>query len=204
MPERFARIITANTGLPDAAGIEDDKVAEISDGMRAYYETLPVHLNAPDMGAAMIADTSGMGFLHWVKFCAETPQLRVSDVVKFSSGGMLDDARAAAYDAPFPEDRYMAGARQFPSLVPIMPDNPAIAANRAAWKVLETWQKPFFTAFSDSDPVTAGAHVRFQKTVPGAKNQQHVTIEGAGHFLQEQDPAALVTAALQFMRDNPL
>ncbi len=204
MPDRFARIITANTGLPDAAGIEGEKVAEISDRMRAYFESLPVHLNAPDMGAAMITDKSGMGFLHWVKFCAETPQLRVSDVVSFSSGGSLGDAQAAAYDAPFPEDDYMAGARQFPSLVPIMPDNPAIAANREAWKVLESWQKPFFTAFSDSDPVTAGAHVRFQETVPGAKNQQHVTIEGAGHFLQEQAPDALAAAALQFMRDNPL
>ena len=152
----------------------------------------------------MMGDRSGMGFLHWVKFCAETPNLRVSDVVKFSSGGLLGDAQAAAYDAPFPDDSYMAGARQFPSLVPIMPDNPAIAANRAAWRVLESWEKPLRTAFSDSDPVTAGAHVRFQESVPGAKNQNHVTIEGAGHFLQEQAPDALAAAVLEFMSDNPL
>ena len=150
----------------------------------------------------MMADTTGMRFLHWVKYCAETPNLRVCDVVKFSSGGVLGDAQVLAYDAPFPDDSYMSGARQFPSLVPIMPDNAAIPDNRAAWRVLEQWQKPFFTAFSDSDPVTAGAHVRFQETVPGAKKQKHVTIEGVGHFLQEQAPDALASAVLKFMADN--
>ena len=97
----------------------------------------------------------------------------------------------------------MAGARQFPSLVPIMPDNVAIAANRAAWRVLERWQKPFLTAFSDQDPVTAGAHARFQETVPGAKAQAHVTIAGAGHFLQEERPAELADAVLRFVKSNP-
>ena len=203
-PDRFARIVTANTGLPDARGIEGERIQQVSDSMRAYYESLPVHQSAPEMGAAMRNDKSGMGFLHWVKFCAETPELRVSDVVGFSGGGGLNDAQVRAYDAPFPDDSYMAGARQFPSLVPIMPDNPAIPANRAAWKVFESWEKPFFTAFSDSDPVTSGAHVRFQDSVPGAKNQNHVTIEGAGHFLQEQAPDALSSAVLQFMADNPL
>jgi haloalkane dehalogenase len=202
-PARFARIVTANTGLPDAPGIEGEEVQKVSDAMRAYYESLPVHQNAMEMGAGMSSDTSGMGFLHWVKFCAETPNLKVSDVVKFSAGGLLSDAQVAAYDAPFPDDSHMAGARQFPSLVPIMPDNPAITANRAAWQVLEAWKKPFFTAFSDSDPVTAGAHVRFQKSVPGAQGQKHVTIEGAGHFLQEQAPDALAAAVLQFVADNP-
>ena len=202
-PGRFARIVTANTGLPDARGVDDAKKTEIGDSMRAYYAGLPVHQSAPEMGAAMREDTSGMGFLHWVKFCAETPNLKVSDVVKFS-GGELADAQAAAFDAPFPDDSYMAGARQFPSLVPIMPDNPAIEANRAAWRVLESWDKPFLTAFSDRDPVTAGAHVRFQETVPGAKGQQHVTIEGVGHFLQEQAPEALASAVVEFMAANPI
>ncbi len=204
LPDRFARIVAANTGLPDAKGIEGEQVEKISEAMRAHYESLPVHQNPAEMGAAMMADSTGMRFLHWVKYCAETPDLRVSEVVKFSGGGVLADAQATAYDAPFPDDSYMSGARQFPSLVPIMPDNAAILDNRAAWRVLEQWNKPFFTAFSDSDPVTAGAHVRFQETVPGAKDQNHVTIEGAGHFLQEQAPEALASAVLKFMADNSL
>ena len=120
-PERFARIVTANTALPDAEGVDDATAKSVGDRMRAYYDSLPVHQSAMRMGAAMVADRSGMGFLHWVKFCAETPVLRVSDVVRFSSGGTLREEEARAYDAPFPDDSYMAGARQFPSLVPIMP-----------------------------------------------------------------------------------
>ena len=126
-PQRFARIVAANTGLPDAEGVADADAKRISDAMRSYYASLPVHQSAAEMGMAMRGDRSGMGFLHWVKFCAETPSLRVSDVVRVSGGGTRGDQQAAAYDAPFPSDRYMAGARQFPSLVPIMPDNPAIA-----------------------------------------------------------------------------
>ena len=202
-PQRFARIVAANTGLPDAKGVADADAKRIGDAMRRYYASLPVAQSAAEMAAAMRRDRSGMGFLHWVKFCAETPKLVVSDIVRLSSGGDLGDAQAAAYDAPFPDDGYMAGARQFPSLVPIMPDNPAIAANRAAWRVLEAWQKPFLTAFSDRDPVTAGAHVRFQETVPGARTQAHVTIAGAGHFLQEERPAELADVVLHFIEDNP-
>ena len=60
----------------------------------------------------------------------------------------------AAYDAPFPDERYKAGARQFPRWCRRRPDDPAAPPNRAAWEVLERWTKPFLTAFSDGDPVT--------------------------------------------------
>ena len=203
-PGRFARIVAANTGLPDAQGVPDDQVAEVSKRMRAHYDGLPTHQSPQEMAMAMAGDTSGWGFLNWVKFCAEAPRLVVSELLTLTTGGGIDPAEAAAYDAPFPDDAHMAGARQFPSLVPIIPDNPAVPANRAAWRVFEAWEKPFLTAFSDGDPVTAGAHTRFQETVPGAKGVKHVTIEGAGHFLQEQKPVELAGAVLQFMTDTPL
>ena len=201
--ERFARIVAANTGLPDARGVADADAGRIGEAMRAYQVGLPVQQSVAEMAAAMLGDTSGMGFLRWVKFCAETTTLRVSEVVGGVGGNGLTQGEAAGYDAPFPEDRYMAGARQFPSLVPIMPDNAAIPANRAAWRVLERWEIPFLTAFSDRDPVTAGAYKRFRVDVPGTRNQRHVTIEGAGHFLQEDKPDELATAVLTFMADNP-
>ncbi|MEC8833608.1 MAG: alpha/beta fold hydrolase, partial [Pseudomonadota bacterium] len=203
-PDRFARIVAANTGLPDANDVDDGDVNSVSERMRAHYDSLPVYEEPQAMALGMMSDPQGMGFLHWVKFCADAPVLRVSDVVRFSSGGNLSEEDAMAYDAPFPSNESMAGARQFPSLVPLIPDNPAIPANRQAWKVLENWEKPFLTAFSDSDPVTAGAHVRFQESVPGAKNQDHVTMEGAGHFLQEQAPVALSEAVIEFIKNNPL
>ena len=64
----------------------------------------------------------------------------------------LSDAVLAAYDAPFPDESYKAGARIFPTLVPAHPTDPASGANRAAWLALSRFDKPLLTAFSDSDP----------------------------------------------------
>ena len=105
----------------------------------------------------------------------------------------------AAYDAPFPDDTYTAGARQFPMLVPITPDDPAAPANRAAWEVLQRFEKPFLTAFSDQDPVTAGGDLRLQEAIPGAKGQPHTTITGGGHFLQEDCGEALARVLVEFI-----
>jgi haloalkane dehalogenase len=105
----------------------------------------------------------------------------------------------AAYDAPFPEERYKAGARQFPLLVPITPDDPAAEANRAAWKVLETWEKPFLTAFSNKDPITRGGERVFQERIPGAKGRTHPTIAGGGHFLQEDRGEEFAKIVIDFV-----
>jgi haloalkane dehalogenase len=100
----------------------------------------------------------------------------------------LSETEMAAYDAPFPDESFKAGARRFPALVPITPEHGSVAENKAAWKVLEKFTKPFLTAFSDLDPVTKGGELIFQNRVPGAKGQKHVTITEAGHFLQEDKP----------------
>jgi haloalkane dehalogenase len=105
----------------------------------------------------------------------------------------------AAYNAPFPDDSYKAGARQFPLLVPIGPDDPASEANRRAWEVLRRWEKPLLTAFSDGDPVTRGGERVFQKLVPGAQGQPHVTITKAGHFLQEDKGEELAQVVVDFI-----
>ncbi|MDP6377155.1 MAG: haloalkane dehalogenase [Pseudomonadales bacterium] len=202
-PERFARIVPANTGLPDAQGIADDQIAPVSERMRAYYESIPVPADEVEMSVAMAGDDTGMGFLHWVKFCAESEGFVPGRVLGASCGGALSADEVRAYDAPFPDENHKAGPRKFPTLVPIIPDNPAIPANRAAWAEFERWEKPVLTAYGDSDPVTAGAHVRFQERVPGARGQAHVTIEGAGHFLQEQAPEQLAQVVLGFIADTP-
>lgn len=87
----------------------------------------------------------------------------------------------------------------FPVLVPIRPDDPAVPANRAAWQVLERWEKPFLTLFSDRDPITAGLDEVFRSRIPGARGQPHRTIENAGHFLQEDRPVDRVGALLEFL-----
>ena len=106
----------------------------------------------------------------------------------------------AAYDAPFPDESYKAGARQFPTLVPVTPDDPAAQPNRDAWAVLRRWEKPFLTAFSDSDPIMAGLDGVFRKLVPGTAGQPHTTIEGGGHFLQEDKGEQLADAVIAFIQ----
>jgi haloalkane dehalogenase len=96
----------------------------------------------------------------------------------------------------------MAGARRFPSLVPIFPDDPELPRSERPGQALRQFDKPFLTAFGDSDPVTAGQHQRFQQDVPGARGQNHVTIEQAGHFLQEDQPAAFAQVVIDFMREE--
>ena len=143
-------------------------------------------------------------FLAWRRYSQETPEFKAGRIVE---GGCatrpLDPAVVAAYDAPFPDDRYKAGARQFPVLVPITPDDPASAANRRAWDVLRTWEKPWLTAFSDGDPVTAGGDAVFQARIPGAAGQPHTTIEGGGHFLQEDRGEQLAQVIVDFVAATP-
>jgi haloalkane dehalogenase len=196
-PERFARVVAANTGLPDGSGVPE----EAAPAMHALYESLPV-VQASELGERVAAEEGPPGFLYWRKFCAETPELRIGELVSMVSGGGLAGELASAYDAPFPDERYMAGARQFPSLVPIFPDDPAILDNRKAWQALARFEKPFLTAFSDGDAITHGHDERFQKEIPGARGQEHTTIRGAGHFLQEDKGEELAALVLRFMERN--
>ena len=162
-PERFARVVAANTGLPTG----DEKVSE--------------------------------AFLAWQAFSQKTEVLPVGRIIQSGCARPVAAEVVAAYEAPFPDETYKAGARQFPLLVPTRPDDPASEANRAAWRSLERFEKPFLTAFSDSDPVTKGAERPMHKRIPGAAGQPHVTIERAGHFLQEDTGEELGRLVAQFI-----
>jgi len=136
---------------------------------------------------------SGMseGFDAWLKFSQSVPQMPIGVIVNGGTGRDLSPAEIAAYDAPFPDETYKEGARQFPTLVPVTPAHASVAENLAAWQVLERFEKPVVTAFSDGDAVTRGGEAAFQARIPGAKDQPHVTLKG-GHFLQEDAPAEIV------------
>jgi haloalkane dehalogenase len=109
----------------------------------------------------------------------------------------------AAYEAPFPDETYKEGARQFPLLVPAEPDDPAAEPNRQAWLALEQFDKPFLCAFSDKDPVTAGADRVLRTRIPGAQDQPHTTLAGGGHFLQEDVGPELAKVILDLIEATP-
>ena len=138
-------------------------------------------------------------FMAWRKFSQEVPQFPVGQIVNGGCARDLDSATIAAYDAPFPDESYKQGARQFPLLVPIGSDDPAHQANQAAWRVFEAWDKPFLTAFTDGDPVTRGGDQPFRERIPGAQGQPHTTLKGGRHFVQEDLGEELARVTVAFM-----
>lgn len=166
-PERFARVVAANTFLP----------------------TGDHH--------------PGEAFLAWQRYSQETPKFQPGQIVDGGCLTALTDDVVAAYDAPFPDDTYKQGARQFPMLVPTTADDPAASANRAAWESLRRFDAPFLCAFSDADPITGGADAVLRAHIPGAAAHAPVTITGAGHFLQEDKGAELAQVVARFVDATP-
>ena len=146
--------------------------------------------------------TPNEAFHRWRNFSQQGDVMPIGQIVNLGSFTQLPPEVIAAYDAPFPDERYKAGARKFPLLVPITPDDPASEANRRAWDSLAKWEKPFLTAFSDKDGIMVGSDIPMQETIPGAKGQSHTTIEGGGHFLQEDCGERLAEVVIDFIARN--
>jgi haloalkane dehalogenase len=142
----------------------------------------------------------GDAFRAWRDFSQNAPAFDIGRIVNGGTKRELSEQEVAAYDAPFPDDSFKAGARRFPALVPITPDDPAAPANRAAWEVLKAFEKPFVCAFGDSDPITRGGDRVLCKLIPGAEGQPHVTIDGAAHFSQEDAGERLAQVVVSVAR----
>lgn len=138
-------------------------------------------------------------FEKWKIFSQTVPEFPTGGIIRGATVKPLGDGVEAAYDAPYPDESYKAGARIFPSLVPVSPDMDGAADNVEAWKVLQTFDKPFMTCFSDQDPVTGGMDIYFHKAIPGCEGQPHTTVKGGGHFLQEDVHAELSDIIIDFM-----
>jgi len=159
-PERFSKVVAANTFLP--TGDHDP----------------------------------GEAFLQWKDYSQTVEDFHTGGIIKGGTVREVSQETIDAYNAPFPDNSYKEAARQFPTLVPVTPNDPSSQVNREAWQKLKKWDKPFLCAFSDSDPIMAGVDKTFIKLVPGTKNMPHTTIEKAGHFLQEDNPEDCVKAIL--------
>ncbi len=144
----------------------------------------------------------GEAFLQWQSYSQSVPVFPTGSIIQRSTVTELSAEVVAAYDAPFPDESYKEGARQFPLLVPCSPDDPASAANRKAWETLVQFNKPFLTAFSDQDPITKAAEPVLRKLIPGCAGQPHTTIENGGHFLQEDQGEALAKVVIAFMQSS--
>jgi haloalkane dehalogenase len=170
LPDRFARLVIMNTGLPDGNG----------------------HLPH--------------GFLTWQRFAQSHPDLPIGQIIRngVAHGDQLAPEVLAAYEAPFPDASYKVGASAFPGLVPTHPDQPGAAEMRRARAILATWQKPTLVLFSDGDPITRGGDRFFRDLIPAAREQPAITIQDAGHFLQEDQGESIAEHIVAFIARTPL
>jgi haloalkane dehalogenase len=120
-------------------------------------------------------------------------------VIQSGTVSQLPPEVLAAYNAPFPDATYKAGACQFPLLVPIEPDAPAVPVMRRTREALTQWSRPALVLFSDKDPITGGGDRWFRKLIPSAAAQPHVTIHNAGHFLQEDRGEEIARHIAEFL-----
>ena len=141
-------------------------------------------------------------FLKWREFSKISEQFDIGRVIQMGAASELTNETVAAYNAPFPDESYKVGARVFPSIVPIEFDDPEAEINRQGWKELQAFDKPFLTAFSDSDPITKGGEKVMQKLIPGCKGMFHPTVSGGGHFIQEDKPDVLSSLITNLIKNT--
>jgi len=185
-PEWLSRLVVANTTLPDAAGVARHLLPRVLK-FAAFLAGRPTFDD--------FAKT--LSFRHWTSYFGRSETLEIGKVLQLLTVKDLSQAEMAAYDAPFPDARYYAGPRRMPQLVASQ-----LAENHIAWiDVLEQWQQPVLTLFSDKDPFLAdsGLDKQFQERLPGAKAQPHTIITGASHFLQEDQSIAISENVLKWL-----
>lgn len=179
-PGWLSRLVVANTALAGATGI------------KRILMPLGIKMVSATSGKPTVDDFGkSLSFRHWIGYFRRSETLEIGKLMQFLTVKDLTAAEMAAYDAPFPDETYYAGPRQ-------MPQNVAdqLAENHAAWTdVLEHWELPVLTLFSDKDPFLAdrGFDKEFQERFPGARNQPHATTTNASHFLQEDKTNELAT-----------
>ena len=189
-PNRFDRVIATNTSLPATGrGFMND--------LRSYLLwpifKFTIWLQGPATWEEFIG---GDGFTNWIRYSTYTDNIDVGGIMQIL--GSVTYEESLAYEAPYPNASYKAGAQIFPYLIPS-----ELRKNEMAYReVLEKWNKPFLIANSDNDPVTGNNPeiVELLKRIPTA---QEIVIRGPGHFVQEEAGPEYAQLIIDFINGNP-
>ncbi|MDG2332682.1 MAG: haloalkane dehalogenase [Myxococcota bacterium] len=185
-PDRFARVVVSNTVLHTASSDLNGRLEWSNHGSGKNEVCLAESL------------------LDWILFSQRSEDMEAS----WSMSGALQEPVtpeiAAAYDAPFPCEEAKAGMRQFPALIPLTRNDPGAGINRATTEFLRTWERPFLTLYSDSDPTTRGWETILQELVPGGADQPHSLLPGVGHFIQEEVGEELASRVDEWIGSTPI
>ena len=150
---------------------------------------------APD-GTVTVEQT----LLDYQRLTQELRPFRPSLFVQGATASDVPDAVLAAYDAPFPDESFCAGPRQLPLLMGLTPTSACARLNRRTMDALPGLRGPAADGVlrRRSRDAAAGPRCcrRRRRARPG---RDHVTVEGAGHFLQEDRGARLADVVAQFV-----
>jgi haloalkane dehalogenase len=204
----YQKQVDWTVGLIDALGLRDLTLICQDWGGLIGLRIVAEH---PERFARVIASNTALptgddflppGFYQWLRRSQEISSFVTGKIVRGGCKRPLSQAIVDAYDAPYPDASFQAGARQMPLLVPIYPFDPASASNRAGWASLQRFTRPFLTIFGDSDPYTSGGEKKFL-SIPGAAGQPHKVLEDVGHFIQEDAGEELGHLTVSFVKGSP-
>ena len=184
LPDRFARVVVSNTGMVARDGFRGwlfehfVKIVVWWHGPITFEElkatsneTLAIENPTPLQGARM--------FSKWIAHSYYAEDMDIVGIIENFGRIDLSNEEKRAYEAPYPTGRYKAGAHVWPYLIPTQ-----LSENEEYWvNVYEKWDKPFLVAFGGEERVTIRMKDDFLNRIP---NPTVVTLEGVGHFVQEE------------------
>jgi len=183
-PDRFDRVVCGGTMLPTCDG-----EVRIETGYRSY----------PLNDREQAVTTAILEAMAWTQ---REPALNASSAMARTAATDLPSTVLAAYDAPFPDERFKAGLRQLPLLVPLTPDDPAAATNRATLRALSRFERPFLTLWGDADAAARGWQQVLQERVPGAAGQPHQTWQGTGCCWPEDNASRAARVIIDWLFEH--
>jgi haloalkane dehalogenase len=116
-------------------------------------------------------------------FVERTEDLPVGFLVKGACKTDPGEQVIAAYDAPYPDPASKAGARAFPLMIPLSPEDTGAEAGQRIHDALKDDRRPTLMLWADSDPIIPpSTGERFAESI-GCQPPRE--IPDASHFLQE-------------------
>jgi haloalkane dehalogenase len=169
---------------------------------------LPVAAQNPERFARLVPMNTGLQdgsagmpeeWQQFHDFVEASEELPIGFLISEACYTDIPDDVKAAYEAPFPDASYQAGALELPLRVPTSPDDDGAEEIREAREILSEWDKPAFVLFAENDPITRPAADDLRSLIPTAQDQPEVWVENAAHFLQEDAGERIAEHIVEFV-----
>lgn len=139
-------------------------------------------------------------FYGWVDFAKNNPDFQPGVVINWGTNTQLSATTVAAFNAPYPSEASKTALRIYPSLIPTDKNNEESKINKALWKDLKNFNKPFLTVWGNhNDAMWVGKDTILQQEIRGAKGLNHQILT-SNHFITEDQPKVLATIMVDFFK----